>query len=161
MDTPASPDSSFQLLNPAYPEARRALDIPSLELSPFAPGVVVRNGDHQLLLADPFRAPVTLAATVRTHGPLSTKIAAARWLGEAGYLPPRRLHRPADGSLQAELSRRGLSAPSDPIGAFMAGVLGEGDLSSSVRVVRFLVRAFVRGTRGPQRHKAVPKRLVP
>ena len=38
-------DRGFQLLNPAYPEVRRVVDVGALGLRPFGAGVVVAHGD--------------------------------------------------------------------------------------------------------------------
>lgn len=159
-------DRGFQLLNPAYPEAQRVLDIPALKLSTFAPGVAVRDEGGRFLLADPLRAPASLPSTLRAHGPLSTKVAAARWLAEAGYLPSKRLRKRPDQALRTELAQRGLTEPANPIAgaivAFMSGVLADGDLDSSARMTRFLVRAFTRGTPGlPEAGmQAIPDQLA-
>src|SRR4051794_41414164 len=48
-------DRGFQLLNPAYPEVRRVLDVRALRLRPLPAGAVVAIGDHRRLLADPRR----------------------------------------------------------------------------------------------------------
>src|SRR5919199_1820028 len=66
-------DRGFQLLNPAYPEARRVLDLRALRLRPLPAGVVVAIGDRRRLLTDPRRtspsalprAPAGALATLR------------------------------------------------------------------------------------------------
>src|SRR5918912_2210354 len=50
-------DRGFQLLNPAYPEARRVLDLQALHLRPLPAGVVVALGEHPRLLTEPRRTP--------------------------------------------------------------------------------------------------------
>src|SRR4051794_21112377 len=52
-------DRGFQLLNTAYPEARRALDLHALRLRPLPVGVVVATGAGRRLLTDPRRTPLT------------------------------------------------------------------------------------------------------
>src|SRR3954462_10009353 len=50
-------DRGFQLLNPAYPEVRRILDLPALRLRPLPVGVVVASSASRRLLTDPRRTP--------------------------------------------------------------------------------------------------------
>ena len=50
-------DRGFQLLNPAYPEARRVLDLPALALKPFVPGAEIVLRDTRARVADPRRRP--------------------------------------------------------------------------------------------------------
>lgn len=158
-------DRGFQLLNPAYPEVRKVLDLSALGLCSFAAGVAVRNGPSLSILADPLRDPRRIGATLRASGSLLRKASVARWFAEAGALPAWRLRARADRSLAAELERRGL-AGSDPIAgaihAFLSGVLAEDHLSSSARMATFLVRAFVRGTPGLPvgGMQAVPEQLA-
>ena len=60
-------DRGFQLLNPSYPQAARALDLDALDLRSFAPGLVVSDGTHAARLSDPLRRPTdALAALDRT-----------------------------------------------------------------------------------------------
>ena len=145
-------DRGFQLLNPAYPEVGKVLDVSALGLNSFAAGVAVRNGSSLSVLADPLRDPRRIAATLRAPGSLLRKAAVARWFAEVGAFPASRLRGRHDHTLAAELARRGLADPHDPLAgaihSFLAGVLAEDDLSSSARMASFLVRAFVRGRPG-------------
>ncbi len=50
-------DRGFQVLLTAYPEARRRLDYPTLDLRPLYPGARIRRGGRFRRLADPFRRP--------------------------------------------------------------------------------------------------------
>ena len=64
-------DRGFQLLNPAYPEVRRVLDLRALRLRPLPAGVVVAIGDRRRLLTDPRRTspallPRAVAGTLAT-----------------------------------------------------------------------------------------------
>jgi phytoene dehydrogenase-like protein len=47
----------FQVLQTAYPEARRQLDYHRLELKPFAPGAMIRMEGRFFRVADPRRRP--------------------------------------------------------------------------------------------------------
>ncbi len=57
-------DRGFQVLQTAYPEARRVLDYDALRLKPFAPGALVRTGDALQPMADPWRAPSKVLGTL-------------------------------------------------------------------------------------------------
>src|SRR3954469_23589693 len=50
-------DRGFQLLNPAYPEVRRVLDLAALRLRPLPAGVVVATSTRRRLLTDPRPTP--------------------------------------------------------------------------------------------------------
>ena len=56
-------DHGFQVLQTAYPEARRILDYGRLELKPFAPGAIIRMRDQFHVIADPRRRPQNLWST--------------------------------------------------------------------------------------------------
>jgi len=50
-------DHGFQVLQTAYPEARRTLNYDRLELKPFAPGAIIRTENKFHVIADPRRRP--------------------------------------------------------------------------------------------------------
>ena len=56
-------DHGFQVLQTAYPEARRCLDYGRLELKPFAPGAIIRTEDKFYTIADPRHRPQKLWST--------------------------------------------------------------------------------------------------
>ncbi|MGD8991307.1 MAG: NAD(P)-binding protein, partial [Desulfobacterales bacterium] len=58
-------DHGFQVLQDAYPEARRQLNTKALDLRPFSPGVIIRAGGQFYRLADPRRMPQCLKETLR------------------------------------------------------------------------------------------------
>jgi len=53
-------DRGFQVFQAAYPEARRQLDYPALQLRPFHPGAVIRLEDRFCTVADPRRMPARM-----------------------------------------------------------------------------------------------------
>ena len=65
-------DRGFQLLNPSYPQASRALDLAALDLRSFAPGLIVSDGVDATRITDPLRRPTTAWAT-RTR-PAATRV---------------------------------------------------------------------------------------
>ena len=50
-------DRGFQLINPGYPDAQRALNLKDLDLHALGRGVAVRDDSGVQILADPFRHP--------------------------------------------------------------------------------------------------------
>ena len=141
-------DRGFQLFNPAYPAAS-VFDHDALALKPFRAGVIVALNDSRYLLGDPRRWPA--AAIPSTRAPIGSvleKIRFAQWALTAGVGPVSRLIAADDRSLAAELAAHGLDGriAQTVIRPFLSGVLAEGELESSARFARLLVRAFVRGT---------------
>jgi len=145
-------DRGFQLLNPAYPEVRRVLDVRALRLRPLPAGAVVAIGNHRRLLADPRRtqppdlprAAAGALATVRSPREVT---AFARWALRAVRAHPADLLASPDEPWGDALDRRGIDgelrhAVLEP---FLAGVIGERDGSTSRRYVDLLVRSFALG----------------
>jgi phytoene dehydrogenase-like protein len=141
-------DRAFQLLNAAYPEVGRVLDVGALDLQPFAAGVVVAHGGRRAVLADPRRAPQHALSSLAAPGSLREKLAFARWAAEVGYGSTRRIKAADDEPLAATLNRRGIDGRvrRSVVEPFLAGVLAEDGQESSRRFVELLVRSFVRGT---------------
>src|SRR5258706_11497789 len=72
-------DRGFQVLLTAYPEARRLLDYRALRLRTFSPGALIRMDGKFHGIADPFRQPWTLPATLFSPvGNLKDKLRIAR-----------------------------------------------------------------------------------
>ena len=53
-------DHGFQVLNTAYPEAKRYLDFQTLQLKNFDPGAIIFEGKDSYILIDPLRNPLKL-----------------------------------------------------------------------------------------------------
>ena len=141
-------DRGFQLLNPAYPEAARVLDLAALDLKAFDAGVVVATGGRRTVLADPRRAPAHALSSLTAPGSLREKAAFALWAAQVGFGDPRRFKAAPDEPLSAALNRRGINGRlrRSVVEPFLAGVLAEDGQESSRRFVELLVRSFVRGT---------------
>ena len=141
-------DRGFQLLNPAYPEAARVLDLAALDLKAFDAGVAVATGGRRTVLADPRRAPAHALSSLTAPGSLREKAAFALWAAQVGFGDPRRFKAAPDEPLSAALNRRGINGRlrRSVVEPFLAGVLAEDGQESSRRFVELLVRSFVRGT---------------
>lgn len=145
-------DRGFQLLNPAYPEARRALDLASLKLVPLPGAVVVAAGTGRSVLGDPRRTPRGLlaraiAGDLTAAGGLAEKVAFGRWALGCALRDPAALLAAPDEPWGEALDRLGLDgglrrAVLEP---FLAGVLGESGGATSRRFVELLIRSFVLG----------------
>lgn len=53
-------DHGFQVLNTAYPEAKRYLDFQALHLKTFDPGAVIFSGKDAYIISDPIRNPLKI-----------------------------------------------------------------------------------------------------
>ncbi len=140
-------DRGFQLLNPAYPAARRTLDLSALDLRPFDAGVVVADGGRRRVLADPLRSPSRALQALTGPGSVREKAVFARWALRVALGDTGRLKRADDEPLAVALDRWGLDGRlrSMVIEPFLAGVLAEDDQVTSRRFVDLLIRSFVRG----------------
>ncbi|WP_432523074.1 FAD-dependent oxidoreductase [Kineococcus sp. SYSU DK006] len=155
-------DRGFQLLNPAYPEVQKVLDVEALDLQPFDAGVAVHRHGRLHAVRDPRRHPAGIVEALRFPiGSVKEKAALVRWAlstTTAGDLtrddaPWWKALDEAD--VHGEL-RWSVLEP------FLAGVLGEVDGTTSRRFVDLVVRSFLRGTPGlPARGvQAVPDQLA-
>jgi glycine/D-amino acid oxidase-like deaminating enzyme len=161
-------DRGFQLINPAYPEVQRTLDLTALRLQPLPAAIVVATGNGRRTLADPRRAPGMLPRVVGALlrggvGSLREQSAFGRWALRTASRPPEKFLAEPDIGWGQALSERGIDGDlrERVIEPFLAGVLGERDGSSSHRFTQLLVRSFLRGSpavpwRGMQ---AVPNQL--
>ncbi len=140
-------DRGFQVLNPAYPELKRAVDVEALRLQPFGPGVAVRRDRGSTVWVHPLRSPTKVPAML-TRGGLGLRnlAAAVRWA--APSLRPGVLtsNGADDVSLRSALDSAGVDGElRQVIDRFLAGVLLEDTGLSSNAFVLLLLRMFVLG----------------
>ncbi|TRW83197.1 FAD-dependent oxidoreductase [Mycolicibacterium sp. 018/SC-01/001] len=138
-------DRGFQVLNPAYPELDRCVDVAALRLQPFGAGVGVRRERGDVVLAHPLRAPARLPAmlTRRAVGPRDV-VALARWAH--GALRPAQLKRGDDTTLAAALDRSRVSGEvRRVIDRFLSGVVLDDTGVTSNAFALLLVRTFALG----------------
>ena len=57
-------DHGFQVLNTAYPEAKKYLDFQALHLKTFDPGAVILNSKESYIISDPMRNPLKIMGMV-------------------------------------------------------------------------------------------------
>jgi hypothetical protein len=141
-------DRGFQLLNPAYPEVAKVLDLDALDLQSFDAGVAVHRGGRVSAVRDPRRHPAGVLEALRFPlGTVKEKAALVRWIlkvTSAGELKGRDSSW-SEGLDAAEVHGELRWSILEP---FLAGVLGEVDGTTSRRFVDLLVRSFLRGTPG-------------
>ena len=138
----------FQVLQTAYPEARRVLDYDRLALKPFAPGAMIRMEGKFFRVADPRRRPRDLLSTLKAPiGSLKDRLRIlqlARNLREATdagifHMPDM----PTIEFLQAEgFSDQIIQRFFKP---FYAGVCLDPEIKASSRVFRHVYRVFDEG----------------
>lgn len=131
-------DRGFQLLNNAYPEARRALDLPALDLHAWGRGVAVRDDEGVEVLADPSRHPARLLGLLRGTISMGDLKAAYQWA---------QLSRDENLTLAQSIADAGFTAPlRRVVSRFFEGVVGDRELAVSARFARQLAWYFVKGS---------------
>ena len=143
-------DRGFQVLNTGYPRAAD-LDLSALDLGWFDRGAIVQvdGRDHHVM--DPRSRPSALPGTVAAPiGSFTEKAALAVFSLRAGYAPVARLLRRPERTAEEALRAAGIGGAvlERFLRPFLAGVLLEGDLTTSSRYLDLLWRSFVRGRVG-------------
>lgn len=141
-------DHGFQVLQTAYPEARRQLDYGKLKLKPFSPGVAVRMNGEFFYISDPIRRPKALWGTLRA--PIGTFADRLRMLtlfvenqikGHDGIFESQDI--PTIEFLKSyHFSDRVIDRFFRP---FFAGACLDPDIMASSRVFRYLFSVFASG----------------
>ncbi len=157
-------DAGFQLLNPAYPQVKRLVDVPALGMQQFAAGVRVDLGERWVVLADPRRAPRLLPATLRSGlVDLRDIVGLLRW-ATGSVIAPQRSLGAADRSLSASWDAVGVTGRlrREVLEPFLTGVLADDPTQASANFVRLLIRSFLLGTPGLPRAgmQALPEQLA-
>lgn len=128
-------DRGFQILLLAYPETRRLLDYPALDLRTFEPGALVHVDGAMHRVADPLRRPFSLPATLRAPiGSLSDKIRLGLLSLRLRAGPARDLLHSPDGTTLEALRDAGFSQKM--IDRFFAPFLGGIQLDPNLEVTR-------------------------
>jgi phytoene dehydrogenase-like protein len=141
-------DRGFQVLQTAYPEARRVLDYRALDLKPFYPGALVYFGGRLHRVGDPLRHPGHFFSTLFSPvGTLTDKmrVARLRWRVSQGSL--EELFRRPETSTLATLKAQGFSESMIErfFRPFFSGVFFDRELASSSRMFEFVFRVLAQG----------------
>ncbi|WP_292989594.1 FAD-dependent oxidoreductase [Mycobacterium sp.] len=140
-------DRGFQVLNPAYSELKRALDVTALDLQPFAAGVSVRRQSSSVVLAHPLREPTRVPKMLASGAIRSGDIVAVlRWILPALRPGALKSHAADDVTMKAALDHAGVGGElRRVIDRFLAGVVLEDTGSTSNAFALLLARVFVLG----------------
>jgi protoporphyrinogen oxidase len=141
-------DRGFQVINPAYPQVRRALNLDDLELGSFSPEIVVATASGRTRLGDPLRAPLAgLRSGLTGPGTRAGRLRFAFLAARLGLIDPRRWDIPQDQSAAEWFRSQGVNESTlrELIAPFMAGVLLEDDLETDAKTVALFIRTFLRG----------------
>jgi phytoene dehydrogenase-like protein len=141
-------DRGFQVLQTAYPEARRVLDYSALDLKSFYPGALVYFDGRLHRVGDPLRHPQHFFATVFSPvGTLADKLRVARlrWRVSQGAIED--LFRRPETSTLAALRAQGFSPAMIErfFRPFFSGVFFDRELGSSSRMFEFVFRVLAQG----------------
>lgn len=142
-------DRGFQVFNTSCPQVKRRLDLGSLRLKPFTPGIIAHTSNGPVHLADPIRRPEAAGALVPGQAlPARDLAAMAALTARDALLPGGSLKRRPDRSTAGVLSRAGLSAETvdEILRPFLSGVFLEDRLTTSARFFHLVWRSMVRGT---------------
>ncbi|WP_031077557.1 NAD(P)/FAD-dependent oxidoreductase [Streptomyces sp. NRRL WC-3742] len=140
-------DDGSRLLNTAYPELRRALDLDRLDLRLLAPGVLVHSAGRRYRAGDP---QLTTARQAATRAPLGSPLDKARLgsrLGRLAATPAARLLARPETTAARALAGHGL-APRTVDGflrPLLSALLGDPALGTSSRVADLVLRSYARG----------------
>jgi phytoene dehydrogenase-like protein len=141
-------DRGFQVLQTAYPAARRILDYDALDLRPFQPGALIRFAGRFYRIGDPWRRLVDLLPTLFAPiGTLADKLRIARLRRRVLQGTEEELYaRPETTTIQA-LHEFGFSEAIIErfLRPFLAAVFFDDRLEISSRAFEFVFRAFSGG----------------
>jgi len=138
-------DRGFQVLQTAYADAQRALDLEALDLRAFAPGALIRFEGRFHRLADPWRQPFSALRTLFSPiGSLADKLRMARLRRQALGASVDQIYARRETTADAFLRAQGFSDAMIErfFRPFFAGVFFDPTLSVSSRAFEFCFRAF-------------------
>jgi phytoene dehydrogenase-like protein len=141
-------EHGFQVLNTAYPELARVVDLDTLDLRAFNPVVAVTMADRRVRVGNPVQSPGSLPSLLRLPvGGARGKLALGLYAGRCVAQPTSRLKHLPDVSAAHAWQAAGI--PPDVVNGllrpFFAGVLLEQGMTSSRRFTDLMMRMFVRG----------------
>lgn len=141
-------DQGFQVLQTAYPEARRQLNYDNLDLKPFSPGVAVRVNKKFFYISDPVRRPQDLLDTLTSPiGTIADRLRILRLFAGNRVKGASNIFESPDLSTieflrSYNFSDRIIERFFKP---FFAGVCLDPDIVASSRVFRYLLNIFASG----------------
>jgi phytoene dehydrogenase-like protein len=141
-------DRGFQVLQTAYPEARRVLDYPQLDLHPFAPGAMIQISGRRYTVADPFRRPKYMIETITAPiGSFWDRIRLARLAHRVTTGRLEDLFKQPETTAMEFLRSEGFSETMIArfFVPFFGGVCLDPAIRASSRVLQYVLRMFASG----------------
>ena len=141
-------DHGFQVLQTAYPEARRNLDYDRLELKPFAPGAIIRTKDKFYTVADPRHRPQKLWSTATAPiGTIGDRLRMIKLASKVGRAKVSALFERPDTFTIDFLRTEGFSEKiiEKFFIPFFRGISLDPDIEVSSRVFQYIFRIFAAG----------------
>ncbi len=138
----------FQVLQTAYPEARRQLDYHRLELKPFAPGAMIRIEGRFFRVADPRRRPQDIWSSLTAPiGTFTDRLRMIRMASSAKRKSLSSLFRSPDMTTLEFLHAQGISEKMIErfFKPFFGGVCLDPGIQASSRVFKYVLRVFAEG----------------
>jgi len=138
----------FQVLQTAYPEARRVLNYDRLGLKPFAPGAIIRIDGRFHKIADPWRYPRELWHTLSAPiGTMADRLRIIRLALNVRRGRPSRIFKEQDLPTMEFLKSKGFTEKIIRrfFKPFFAGVCLDPEINASSRVFQYIFRIFAEG----------------
>jgi len=138
----------FQVLQTAYPEARRVLAYERLGLKPFAPGAIIRIEGRFHKIADPRRHPRDLRSTLTAPiGTIRDRLRMIQLVMNVRRGTPSRIFQKQDMPTMEFLRSKGFSEKMIQrfLKPFFAGVCLDPEIRASSRVFQYIFRIFAEG----------------
>ncbi|MDY3557800.1 FAD-dependent oxidoreductase [Gemmata sp. JC673] len=139
-------DRGFQIYLTAYPEGRRVLDLPALDLKPFARGALVRFGGRFHRVADPRSEPFAAVASLfNAVGSPLDKVKLLKLYRDVRREAPGAPNPDRTTTNQLRAAGLGPKLVERLFRPFLGGVFLERELTTSARFFRFVFEAFAAG----------------
>jgi phytoene dehydrogenase-like protein len=141
-------DHGFQVLQTAYPEARRILDYDRLELKAFAPGAIIRAENRFHVIADPRRRPRYLwSSATAPIGTLADRLRMIKLASKVRRIGVAELFQSPDMSTLEFLRAEGFSEKiiNTFFIPFFSGISLDPNIEVSSRVFQYIFRIFAEG----------------
>ena len=148
-------DRGFQVLLTDYPEAKRLLDYPALQLQSFEPGALVRINGKFHRVSDPWRRPSEAMSTLMAPiGSVSDKLDLGKLRAK---LSGDSQEDPQAGQISTMQYLRDFGFSSAMIDSFfrpfLGGIFLERELLTSSRMFEFVFRMFSSGEASPSQSR--------
>ncbi|CAB5135809.1 hypothetical protein D3OALGB2SA_3924 [Olavius algarvensis associated proteobacterium Delta 3] len=141
-------DHGFQVLQTAYPEAKRVLDYRQLDLHAFAPGAMFQIAGRRFTVADPLRRPRDVIGTITAPiGTFVDRIRLARLTHRVTTEGFEDLFQQPESTAMQFLQAEGFSKTMIArfFVPFFGGVCLDPEIRASSRVLQYVLRMFAQG----------------